>query len=1279
MMLKLALRSTAIGTWRVSRLLFLLFVLLGAGGLLALRYWVLPGVERYHSFIELAASSAVGRKVSIGHIEADWYGFRPRLLMSDVRILDEQGNAALQFPLLRNAVAWSTFFSGELRFNSLELENPQLLVRRDALGNRFIAGLSSNRQGELSSDAKSLDWLLHQSLIVIRNGRIIWQDEMRNAPPISFEHVDLIIQNIRGRHRLALNATPPSALATPIDLRANLRGDSFADATSWEGEVYTRMDHTEVGAWRTWFDLPAAIKQGSGGVRLWLGISRGLPAKLDVDVDLHAVNAQLAQDLPELLLQRMQGRLGWQQSDTGFSVSSEKLSLRTHDGFTLQPTDFLFSLSAKSGYRSASGEIKVNALKLSDINRLLVYLPVTEDIKSKLTELAPQGKIRNLHLGWQGDFEKLQRYQVRAEFEQVGLKQVGDWPAFSGLSGTVDGNDSDGILNIDSRKLRMQAPGFLSEPLTFDRMYGQLDWQRNSQYGWDLKLNKVLVSNADAEGTVYGSYQINDGPGIADLTVSLSRVEVKNAARYIPMHAFNDKTYRWLQTGLQGGIADSFQMHVRGDLSDFPFPDSKQGLFRLTAKARDVVIEFDPGWPRIEKARTDLLIQGRLLQVKASRAETVGAALQNVRVALPDTLSKSLVMEVDGEAADQTEHSLDYIRNSPVRGYLNGYTDDFHATGRGLLKLRLDIPLNGDGHTQVKGSYRVDGNEIDLGGSVPLLRKTNGSLTFTEQSIKAEGVTAQILGGPARVSLRNDGSVLHVHADGTLDADSLHETYSYPLLRRLHGKTGWQAEISVKDKRADVSVSSDLQGLGSTLPRPFDKVAAQHQPLKFELKDVDARNDQLKFHYGEIFKIELDRIENEAGQWAIKRGNIALGKVADAPAKDGIWITGQLPYFVMQGWSGWTSLPDSEGVLPNIAGIDVKIDEVQGYGSALHELRVIGSGRNGLVSTRLNAREMSGDLIWQPQGEGKLYVRLKRLMLGEAANDSESSLPQQEPPAVAEDISMPEIDLVVDQLTWKRRQLGKLEMLLDDDAGDAVLKRMRLTNPDGVVNVGGRWSPKQGETELSARIEIADAGRILARSGYPESLTGGGGLLVSELRWRGSPDAFDFPSLNGSLQLTTGKGRFLQVDPGAAKLLGVLSLQSIPKRISLDFTDVFTPGFEFSSIKGAAVIQNGLLKTDDFVMTGSAAKVTLQGEVDLARETQELKVRVLPAIGDNVSLLSFAAGPAIGVGVLLTNKLLSDPLDKLVSFDYNVSGSWADPKVERIGEPGSQAATEIKK
>lgn len=1275
-MLKLALRFTAIGTWRLSRLIFLFFIVFGAGGLLALRYWVLPDIERYHSAIEFAASSALGRPVSIAHIEADWYGFHPRLLMSDVRILDQQGATALQFPQLKNTVSWNSLLFGELRFRSLELESPQLLVRRDVQGNRFVAGIASDGQGEINSDAGGLDWLLRQSLIVVRNARIVWQDELRNAPALTFEHVDLVIQNRRGHHRFALNVTPPAVLGSPVNLRADLVGDSFSKPASWEGEIYARFEHTDVAAWRTWFDLPPTLKSGQGGLRIWLGLSGGVPDKFLADVDLHAVDARLAQNLPALSLRRMQGRLGWQQSDGKFEVSGEKLSLHTRDGLVLQPTDFLLSLTEKRGYRSASGEVNVNVLKLSDINRLLAYLPLSENIKRRLTEFAPQGQVRNLRLNWQGDMEKLQRYQIHSEFQKIGLKQVDDWPAIDGLSGMVDGSNIDGILHIDSRNLHLQAPGFWVEPIALDRFSGQINWQRNSRHGWDLKLSKVLLSNADAEGSVYGSYQINDGPGIADLTFDLERAKVNRVVRYIPMHVLNDQTTRMLQTGLQEGTVDTLQLQLRGDLKDFPFRDSKQGLFRLNAKAKHFAIAFAPDWPRIEKADVALRIEGRLLELKALQAETAGAAVRNVRVVVPDILADMPVMEVDGEAFVPTEHALDYIRNSPVHAYLNGYADYFHTRGRGLLKLRLDIPLEGEEKVRVKGSYRFDGNEIALGNNIPLLSGVKGEINFTEQGVAAENLTAQLLGGPARVSLRNQGGALSMQAAGTLDADSLYDMYGYPLLWRLHGKADWQAEISVQDKLADVTVSSDLRGLSSSLPQPFNKTAAERRPMLFKLKDMDARNDRLDFRYGDIFRIRLDRVVSQPGSQKIKRGSIQLGNVPDAPLKNGIWISGQLPTFALQGWSGWSALPDRDGVLPNIAGIDVSIDTVQGYGSTLHGLRIRGSGRNGLISTRLNAREVSGDLIWQPQGEGKLYARLKHLTLGESTEGTASGSPADAPPALAEAISMPEIDLVIEQLTWQNRQLGKLEMLLDDDAGDAVVKRMRLTNPDGVVNVGGRWRPKQNETELTARIEITDAGRILARSGYPESLSGGGGLLVSELRWNGPPDTPDFTSLNGSLQLKSGKGRFLQVDPGAAKLLGVLSLQSLPKRISLDFTDVFTPGFEFNSIIGDATIQNGLLRTDNFVMEGSSAKVTLKGEVDLMRETQALKVRVLPAINDNVSLLSFAAGPLIGLGVLLTSKLLRDPLDKLVSFEYNVNGSWADPKVERIGASRPQAAPE---
>jgi uncharacterized protein YhdP len=175
-------------------------------------------------------------------------------------------------------------------------------------------------------------------------------------------------------------------------------------------------------------------------------------------------------------------------------------------------------------------------------------------------------------------------------------------------------------------------------------------------------------------------------------------------------------------------------------------------------------------------------------------------------------------------------------------------------------------------------------------------------------------------------------------------------------------------------------------------------------------------------------------------------------------------------------------------------------------------------------------------------------------------------------------------------------------------------------------------------------------------------------LLDCDLVWPGAPYELTLANLDGRLNLKMNKGQFLKVDPGAGKLLSVLNLQSLPKRIALDFDDVFSKGFEFDSILGDAQIRQGVMMANDFKIGGSAAQITLSGQVDLTRETQSLHVRVLPTIGNSVALLAFAASPAIGAGVFLANKIFRDPLDKLVAFEYNVTGGWVDPKVEKVGQ-----------
>ena len=127
-----------------------------------------------------------------------------------------------------------------------------------------------------------------------------------------------------------------------------------------------------------------------------------------------------------------------------------------------------------------------------------------------------------------------------------------------------------------------------------------------------------------------------------------------------------------------------------------------------------------------------------------------------------------------------------------------------------------------------------------------------------------------------------------------------------------------------------------------------------------------------------------------------------------------------------------------------------------------------------------------------------------------------------------------------------------------------------------------------------------------------------------------------------------------------------MSLQSLPRRISLDFRDIFSKGFAFDTIKATAHISNGVLSTHDFKMIGPDASVLIEGETDLQTESQNLHVLVLPEInaGSASLVYAFLANPAIGIGTFLAQWVLRHPLSKIFSYEYDVTGSWAEPQVK---------------
>lgn len=381
----------------------------------------------------------------------------------------------------------------------------------------------------------------------------------------------------------------------------------------------------------------------------------------------------------------------------------------------------------------------------------------------------------------------------------------------------------------------------------------------------------------------------------------------------------------------------------------------------------------------------------------------------------------------------------------------------------------------------------------------------------------------------------------------------------------------------------------------------------------------------------------------------------------------------------------------SMGYLPTQMAVRAKSLRLEGR--TLHDV-VVGGSRDGLTwRANIDAQELNGYLEYrQPSGAGagRVHARLARLSIAASdAREVEALLDQQ--PA-----SIPALDVVVEDFELRGKKLGRLEIdAVNRGAGTVAreggvrewrLNKLALSTPEAVFSASGNWAAinaqavapggprpppvapgERRRTVMNFKIDIADAGGTLARFGMKDVVRRGRGRMEGQVSWVGSPLSIDYPTLGGSFNVNVENGQFLKADPGLAKLMGVLSLQSLPRRLALDFRDVFSEGFAFDFVRGDVAIQQGIASTNNLQMKGVNAAVLMEGKADIARETQDLKVVVVPEINaGTASLVATAINPAIGLGTFLAQLFLRQPLMKAATQEFHVDGTWADPRVTKI-------------
>ena len=635
------------------------FALLALGLLvLALRYWVLPDIERYRPDIVAAISRAVGQPVQVGAIDAGWSGLRPRIRLADVRLYDAEGREALVLPSVDNVVSWRSLLSWDLRLHSLEVDAPRLTVRRDADGVLHVAGIRLARKGK--GEGRLTDWVLAQEEIVIRKAEIEWRDEKRAAPPLALSSLELRVRNKGDEHSFGLTARTPEALGSTLELRASAFGESVAQPAQWDGRLYAEIGYTDLAAWRPWIDYPIDLRQGQGALRLWATLARGRLSEATADVALAHVVAQIGDAPAPLELASVRGRLKGRAQAGGYEIAGRALELVPARGAPIPAADFDFA------WREGGGSAGAKLLELATLPRLADAFPMPEALRKLLAEAAPAGRIDDATLSWQGELPRPARFTAKARFTGLAMRPVDAIPGFEGVSGAIEATEERGRLTLQSRNAVLELPELFADPrVPFDTLDAQADWERLGS-ALSVRLVSASFANPDVAGSAQGSFsRVGSNPMRLDLTASATRADGRRIGKYLPL-VLNEKVRAWLAGSVRAGQASGVRVRLRGALRDFPFREPGSGEFTVAARVSGGALQYHPSWPGIEDIEAELLFDRDRMQVAGSSARVFGARLAEVRVEIPRLGRGGAHVLISGRAEGPTAEFLKLVARSPV-------------------------------------------------------------------------------------------------------------------------------------------------------------------------------------------------------------------------------------------------------------------------------------------------------------------------------------------------------------------------------------------------------------------------------------------------------------------------------------------------------------------------------------------------------------------------------------------------------------------------------------
>ena len=869
-----------------------------------------------------------------------------------------------------------------------------------------------------------------------------------------------------------------------------------------------------------------------------------------------------------------------------------------------------------------------------------------------------------------------------------GLKASIDWPL---KNASLEGEQ---LILSQLTKLTQAAGYALPEALAANSAQSSV-LERFRLQAKDVGSDKLQaqlqakIAHPDMAGDVDANWK-KDGNKL-DATANLARIDLTALHRYVPL-----QLGQTLQSAIQKGTASEVRLVLKGALKDFPFANNKTGELRVSGKVTDAELTMPQkvngsktAWPHLAQTSFNFDFNGTQLDLKNITSELAGLTSKGA-ARISDI--KKPILEARIELAGSMASALAIIKAEPLKTITKDVLAASEGTGNITSNLQLAVPLAAPAQSKVSGTVQLLDNDFVLNAATPPLTRVKGKINLTQTGFQLNGLQANLLGGEVKLF----GTAQKITGSGTLSAEGLiawpHMPLRAQLATRIQGRAPYTFSLEPRLGGAGLVIESTLVGMQLDLPAPLDKPAAASWPLRVQQVKTSNTQDRLLISLSHVVKAEFVRnIDSDAFKPAVvQRGSIALASnpsyvSALVLPEQGVNAMLHMDFLDTSVWTPVLALDKLETTPSNGSAASYMPSQIAAQFETLRFANrsftqvVLGASKAGRT-WRINAnasdfngygeyRQTAGDQV------GQIYLRLTKLLLPDANSKSQiEQLLQNAPDRI------PALDVTVDDFEVTGKKVGRIELLAINQRSQGYLgsglaqewrvQKLSITNSDASLKATGAWLPSDEASgprrvDLQFNLDVTDSGALLERFGLPGTLKAGKGTLQGRVAWVGSPWSINIPTLAGQLKMDMRTGQFLKIEPGkAGRFLNVLSLQALPRLLTLDFRDVFSDGFAFDNLGGDAQINAGVLSSSNLQMKSVLALVSIDGSVDLARETQNLHVLVLPDINaGGVSLIATLINPVIGAATYLAQLVLRRPVIAAATKEYSIQGSWLEPKI----------------